>query len=157
MFRKVFSSVLLLFCLGVSAQSISDEWQAFAAVEIFFEGFHSGDTLLMQSVVERGATLKSVSSNTAGETTISEMPVWALIKAVANRPPTEVWEEKLFGPTTLADGPLATVWVPYEFWRNGQLSHCGANLFVLTQASGGWKIHSITDSRRKAGCETVKD
>ncbi|MDT8414161.1 MAG: nuclear transport factor 2 family protein [Flavobacteriaceae bacterium] len=156
--NKLFLSIFLfLIYVHLFAQSVFEKQQAFAAVEIFFKGFHTGDTLLMQAVIEEGAMLKSVSSNAEGETTISEMLVSALIKAVANRPPTEVWEEKLSGHTTFVDGPLAVVWTPYEFWRNGRLSHCGANLFVLTQASGGWKIQSITDSRRKADCETVKD
>ena len=47
------------------------------------------------------------------------------------------------------DGKLAQVWVPYHFYLNGMLSHCGANSFQLMKENEDWKIISILDTRRK--------
>ena len=46
------------------------------------------------------------------------------------------------------DGPLANVWVGYEFWLDDKLSHCGVNSIHLLKKKSGWKIFNITDSRR---------
>ncbi len=75
------------------------------------------------------------------------------LKAIANRPKDQKWEEKLLAFNGYKDGNLGIVWTPYEFWLNGKFSHCGANLFTLAKVGNDWKILSITDSRRKKGCK----
>jgi hypothetical protein len=40
-------------------------------------------------------------------------------------------------------GHLAMVWLPYDFYQNGQWSHCGVNAFILLRRPEGWRIASI--------------
>ena len=47
---------------------------------------------------------------------------------------------------------MAHVWVPYKFYLNGMLSHCGANSIQLIKEEEGWKIISLLDTRRKNNC-----
>jgi len=48
---------------------------------------------------------------------------------------------------------MANVWMPYEFWFNGNFSHCGVNFFKLFNDNGTWKIIYLIDTRREKGCE----
>jgi len=72
---------------------------------------------------------------------------------IANRKPDQTWEERILDYKIEIDGSLATVWTPYQFYVNGELSHCGANAFTLVQTNDGWKIYSVIDSRRLKGCD----
>lgn len=38
---------------------------------------------------------------------------------------------------------LATVWLPYDFYRDGEWSHCGIDLFTLVQVEDDWLISSL--------------
>ncbi|MFQ5529997.1 MAG: hypothetical protein ACE5FP_06550, partial [Gemmatimonadota bacterium] len=61
--------------------------------------------------------------------------------------------ERMWDPTVHIDGRLATVWTPYDFYRDGEFSHCGVDVFVIARTGDGWKIVSLVDTRRRAGCE----
>jgi hypothetical protein len=41
------------------------------------------------------------------------------------------------------DGPIAMVWLPYDFHLDGKWSHCGVDIFTLIKGSDGWKIASL--------------
>lgn len=58
------------------------------------------------------------------------------------------------------DGDLAAVWTPYEFLRDGVLSHVGTNVFSLVKLCGGkrkgeWVIGWISDTWRVPDEEVV--
>ena len=76
-----------------------------------------------------------------------------LITAVANRPSDQKWEEKILGYSVQVDGNMAHVWTPYEFWFNGDFSHCGVNSFQLFHDNGTWKIIYLIDTRRRQDCQ----
>ncbi|MCS3859218.1 hypothetical protein [Salinibacter ruber] len=48
------------------------------------------------------------------------------------------------------DGPLASAWVPYVFYRGDERSHCGVNAVQLVRGPDGWRILQLTDTRRQA-------
>lgn len=52
--------------------------------------------------------------------------------------------ERGFDPQVLMSGPLATVWLPYDFYVNGAWSHCGVDAFTMLKAEAGWRIATIT-------------
>jgi hypothetical protein len=58
-------------------------------------------------------------------------------------------DERIRFETIKIDGPLAIVWTPYEFYYNGQFSHCGVNSFQLVRLDGEWKIQYLIDTRRR--------
>jgi hypothetical protein len=47
-------------------------------------------------------------------------------------------------PTVLIRGPIAVVWGEYEFWIDGEFSHCGVDLVDLVKIEGEWKIANFT-------------
>jgi hypothetical protein len=150
-------SLLLFTCLFFSmacfAQEDFTEADAQGLIDTFFEGFHKGDTIIMRSVLAHVVGMQSVHSNKDGKHFVRDSNMDRFIVAIANRPASEKWDERLLGYTVQIDGNLAHVWTPYEFWVNGIFSHCGANAFTLARMDDGWKIIHLIDSRRKASCK----
>lgn len=57
-------------------------------------------------------------------------------------------------PTVMIRGPIAVVWGEYEFWVNGDFSHCGVDAVDLIKADGDWKIANWMWTVEKGGCPT---
>ena len=148
--------VLLFIALLVVQTSWSQEQfteaDAKRLVDTFFEGFHEGDTLKMRSVMLADVPMQSVFSTNQGEEKINSSDANNFLTAIAIRGADQKWEEKLLDYKVSVDGNLAHVWTPYEFYLNGNFSHCGANAFTMAKTAEGWKIVHIIDSRRKADC-----
>jgi hypothetical protein len=62
--------------------------------------------------------------------------------------------ERMWEPTVLVSGPIAAVWAPYDFYRDGEFSHCGIDAFHLVRTPEGWRIAAImyTVVRPQARC-----
>lgn len=151
---KFLLSVLILsFSISVTAQDSFTEADAKGLIDTFFEGFHKGDTLMMQSVLAENVVLQSASVSREGKDILSVTPMSGFLKSIGSRPADQVWDEKLLGYQVQMDGNLAHVWTPYEFWYNGKFSHCGANAFTLAKLEEGWKIIHLIDSRRRDDCK----
>jgi hypothetical protein len=66
--------------------------------------------------------------------------------------------ERGFRPEVRVDGPIATVWYPYDLYRDGMWSHCGVDVFVLFHISGAWRIGSLSWSAvQPPACERHPD
>ena len=61
----------------------------------------------------------------------------------------DIYEERISDYQVRIDGIMATVWTPYEFYLNDEFHHGGVNAFQLFRGEEGWKIVSISDTRRK--------
>jgi len=48
--------------------------------------------------------------------------------------------ERMWEPHVHIRGDIATVWTPYDFWIDGEFSHCGIDSFNLIKSGEGWKI-----------------
>jgi hypothetical protein len=51
--------------------------------------------------------------------------------------------ERGFSPTAMVNGGVAMVWFPYDLYRDGAWSHCGADVFTLVKSNGKWRIASM--------------
>ncbi|KJD34545.1 3-methyl-2-oxobutanoate hydroxymethyltransferase [Tamlana nanhaiensis] len=151
---KTLASVLvILFSVLTEAQELTIEKKAVkAAIEIFFEGFHKGDTTLIKQVLADRIVLQTAYKNKKGEAILVTEEPEKLIKAIAERPETQKWDERLLSFNIQIDGLMAHVWTPYEFWFNDVFSHCGVNSFQLFKDDEQWKIIYLIDTRRKEGC-----
>ena len=58
-------------------------------------------------------------------------------------------------PTVLIRGPIAVVWGEYEFWIDGEFSHCGVDLIDMVNVEGEWKIANFSWTVEKEGCPTA--
>lgn len=123
-----------------------------ATIDVFFEGFHKGDTTLMKSVMMDKMLLQTTYITKDGNHALVSEESSKLISAIAKRPNDQKWDERLLNYNIQIDGIMAHVWTPYEFWLNDEFSHCGVNSFQLFNDNGQWKIIYLIDTRRKQGC-----
>lgn len=61
--------------------------------------------------------------------------------------------ERMWDPTVLQHGRMAVVWTPYDFYRAGEFSHCGVDVFNLIRTDVGWRISGIMYTVEPTGCE----
>lgn len=149
---RVIVFLTILFTGTIQAQS-NAEADVQKTIETFFEGFHKGDTLMMQSVMKDNFTTQTAFKNREGKSVLVTENSNKLIEAISKRPADQKWDERLLGFQIKVDGNMANAWTPYEFWFNGTFSHCGVNSFQLFNDNGTWKIIYLIDTRRKAGCQ----
>lgn len=48
--------------------------------------------------------------------------------------------ERIWSPEVHVRGDIATVWTHYDFWIDGEFSHCGIDSFNLIKSGEGWRI-----------------
>lgn len=58
-------------------------------------------------------------------------------------------------PTILVHGPIAVIWGEYEFWIDGEISHCGVDSVDLVKVEGEWKIANFMWTVEKENCPTA--
>jgi hypothetical protein len=144
--------VLLFIFLGVGRAIAQDPHQEIrATINHFFDGMRSGDSSLVRSTLAMESSLSSILWNSKDSLVITRESTEHFIKAVGT-PHDIVWDERIYDLKILVDVPMATVWAPYKFFAGEKFSHCGVNVFILAQSKKGWKINSITDTRRKTDC-----
>ncbi len=148
--RASLASCLFLFSF-TSIRAQSPEAEVRTVINQLFTGMRSGDSSLVRSSFSEDATLQSVSIGKDGEIRVQKDAIQGFIKAVGT-PHSSIWDEQIYGVQIKVDGPMAHAWVPYKFFAGTTFSHCGVNSFTLIRLATGWKIASITDTRRKEPC-----
>ena len=146
--------VVFTLCLSVTIHSQSSEHEAVkATIEAFFEAFHKQDSTKLKAMVTKNMVLQSISTNaSSGEVTLTQSGFSQLVNNIVSIPKDRTFEEKLLDFKIRVDGEMANAWTPYEFWYNGNFSHCGVNSFQLIQMKNEWKIFYLVDTRRREGC-----
>jgi len=156
MFKPIITITLIFFVSFAKAQSIADE-AVKKTIETFFEGFHKGDTILMKSVMMDKVIMQTAFKDKEGKDNLVTDEPGKLVKAIGSRPADQKWDERILSYSIQVDGNMANAWTEYEFWFNGEFSHCGVNSFQLFNDGGKWKIIYLIDTRRKSSCEVSKD
>ena len=151
--------LLLCVCLStVTMYAQNDETaKVKAAIDTFFEGFHKGDTTMMKTVMYGKFNTQTAFKDQNGNDVLRSSESTNLVNAIASRPGTEKWDERLLDYIIKVDNNMANAWTPYEFWRNGEFSHCGVNSFQLFNDNGQWKIIYLIDTRQLEGCNEGKN
>lgn len=58
-------------------------------------------------------------------------------------------------PTVMIRGPIAVVWGEYEFWIDGEFSHCGIDSADVIKVNDTWKIANFMWTVEKDNCRTA--
>ena len=138
--------ILLILAIGFAQIVMAQEAQVKKTVETFFAGLNSADVAKIKSVCSDKLILQSVELHTAANK-FTEQTADAFYKMIAETASKVKFEEKVMDYKILTDGTIAHVWVPYEFFIEGQLSHKGVNSFELVKFKEGWKVVYIIDTR----------
>jgi len=60
--------------------------------------------------------------------------------------------ERIWEPEVRVRGRIASVWAPYDFWKDRAFSHCGVDAFDLVETPEGWKIAGGVYTVETEGC-----
>lgn len=117
-----------------------------ATVQALFDAMAAHDAAAARRLIAPGAKLLVVREDGSVHVGSDEGFIEALGKDTAR------WLERSWDAEVLVDGPLAQVWVPYDFHRDGAFSHCGTNSVTLARGVDGWRIVAIAYTMRKYDC-----
>ncbi len=152
-------SCMVLFALGTlgyaqgpNPSNGEAENQIKQVIETFFDGFHKQDSTIIKSTVADEIVLQTTGRTPEGKTLFKTEEFSKFLKSIVGIPETMKFEEKLTSFSIQVDRTMANAWVGYEFWLNGEFSHCGINSFQLVNFDGKWKIIYLIDTRGKEGC-----
>ncbi len=116
-----------------------------------FFAMMEADGAMLQDCFTDNAIMQTITTNKEGKLIVRTDSVGAFVKQVSNMP-KGLADERIVFEMVKIDGPLATVWTPYKFYRRADFSHCGVNSFQLVRTTDKWRIQYIIDTRRKSGC-----
>jgi Putative lumazine-binding len=140
--------VLLTFRLAFAAQALPAGDTPIAVVHRLFDAMANHDANAARQLFIPDAMLYSVNAEGKAEAVSFEKWLTQLGESKGK------WLERIWNPKVLEERPIAAVWAPYDFHFNDKFSHCGIDFFSLLKTDVGWRIASISDTRKKSGCAT---
>jgi hypothetical protein len=143
-------SLTLLVIHFSSAQSTEDSVKA--AVNKMFTAMRNSDSAELTNCFASTAVLQTIGRSKDGQLMVRTENISGFGSNISKLGKGDADERITFGAVHI-DGPMASVWTPYEFYFKGNFSHCGVNSFQLVRIDGIWKIQYIIDTRRKEGCK----
>ena len=135
-----------LFTIKTNAQTAEDSVKT--VVNKMFEGMKNADGSALRSCFGDSVVFQTIIRDKDGNAVVRNESVTDFIESISKLPKGAA-DERISFETIKIDGPLAIVWAPYNFYYNGQFSHCGMDSFQLVRFGNEWKIQYIIDTRRK--------
>jgi hypothetical protein len=109
---------------------------ALAAAQSVLDAINGSDPDLLRSVMVPGAMIVATGRGEPRATTAEAM-------ATGIADPEQGFVERMWDPRVQVDGPIASVWAPYDFYIDGEFSHCGVDAFHLIETGGAWQVQSL--------------
>ena len=126
------------------------EASAIAAVERFLSAIETQDTSIWEDMLLPDAGAVAWAETPDGDRMIT-IPADRLRTFMDDQEPSQE-SEPIWAPTVLLRGPMAVVWTPYEFLRDGARTHCGVDVFILHDVEGAWKISASSWTMERTTC-----
>lgn len=146
-------TLILLTAMLISASAIGDEAadrQAVIEVVVdFFEAMTARDVERMRAMMTEDGMIYGYREGEDG-TTVIRRPHREYLEGLATGEGRIV--ERFWDPEVMTYGRLATVWTPYDFYADGEFSHCGLNNFSMLRTDERWMITGVVFSI-EAECE----
>lgn len=120
-----------------------------AAAERMFTGMRTRDTALLRAMLSPDLVVVAV-RETADTATVRHQRVPDFLRGVANG--REELRERIWSPEVRVDGPVATLWAPYDFHRGDTFSHCGYDAFQFARIGASWVVTGLTYTVRSSPC-----
>jgi hypothetical protein len=134
----------------VGAQNAEEEVQA--VVDALFDAMRAADSATVRELFHPEMEKMASSGMRDGVAGVGYGAIDGFIETVGGAEPG-AFDERI-GPAEIRmDDNLATVLTPYAFYYNGNLSHCGVNVFLIARVGEDWRIIGLADTRRRQGCE----
>jgi hypothetical protein len=144
-------AVLLIgvVCATAGPAAAQDETGALAAVDRIFEGMRTADADMVRALFASDARFAMLDTR-AQPTSVRVQDVEGWLSGIGESGGS--WDEQVYDVEAHVDGSMASVWAPYTFYLDGEISHCGINSIELLYDAEGWKVTQISDTRRRESC-----
>jgi len=142
---------LLLVAPAAPADEKHPEYSAvMKVVDLFFEAINTSDAGLMAKIALHDSITYSVREQDDGHWSLRAMPqAWDMDPAHWG---PEKLTERNWAPTVLITDHIAVFWAPYDFYIDGEFSHCGTDAIDLVKVDDDWKIGNSSWTVQKTGC-----
>jgi len=140
-------AVTAAFTPGLGAQD--GEAAVETAIMQVFEGMHTANPEMVRAVFAPDARFAIISTGN-GPAVIAAQTVDGWIEAIGGSEGR--WDEQVYDLDIDVDGDMASAWVPYTFYLDGAVLHCGINSIELLRDADGWKVTQLSDTRRTENC-----
>ena len=128
------------------------------AIQELFRGMRAGDSDAVRSVLapharftvlgmEHGGGARGGTAAEDAAVSIKVQSVDPWVEAIGNS--EGKWDEQIYDVEVRVDDRMASAWVPYTFYLDGVIKHCGVNSIELLRDQEGWKITQLSDTRRE--------
>ena len=64
--------------------------------------------------------------------------------------------ERYWSPSVMIRGGIAVVWAPYEFWIDGETSHCGVDVVDFVKIDGQWLVSNAMWTVEPEACDELR-
>ena len=136
--------------------SDADRAAILATVQSLFDALGERDTESLTAILHPDILMRSVERSAEGERSASTSTLDGMVARLEADGPRMT--ERMWDPEVRISGDLATVWTPYDFYVGEDLSHCGADAFILMREGGDWQITSLSWTRlQPPECELHPD
>jgi ketosteroid isomerase-like protein len=140
-------SLLLACAIGCMAADQNEKQQVVAAVNKLFEAMSAASGDAIAATMTPDAKLIAVADDKVAPPRTRD----DFVQRIAASKSTIV--ERMWKPTVLVRGRIATVWAEYDVHVGGKFGHCGIDAFMLVKGDDGWKISSIEYTSETQGCK----
>ena len=149
MTRLLIVLVMLMPVTTVVADESEDHRAVIQLLDDFFEAIKTGDFERMRTMMTPDGILYGYRETTDGPQVFRRTHT-EFIDSLASAEARMV--ERIWDPEVMLEGRLATVWTPYDVYRDGAFSHCGTNNFSMLKTDDGWVIAGVVYSMQVEGC-----
>ena len=146
-FAAIVLAAAIGFAPGLGAQD--GEAAVEEAIMRLFEGMHTANPEMVRAVFAPDARFAVISTGN-GPAAIASQSVDGWIEAIGDSEGR--WDEQVYDVDIDVDGDMASAWVPYTFYLDGVVRHCGINSIELLRDADGWKVTQLSDTRRTENC-----
>lgn len=142
---------LLLLAAQANAEEKHPEHDAvMKMVDLFFEAVNTSDAALMEQINLSDGMTHSIREQENGHWTVRARPQ-SYGMDPANYGPEKIME-RYWDPTVLINDQIAVFWAPYDFYIDGEFSHCGIDAMNLLKVDDEWKFTNNSWSVQRTGC-----
>ena len=145
--------VLVLYALsGITAAFADDADERAAVVQMvqkFFDAMAERDAEKLRAMLTADGVLYGYRETPDGLDIIRPTHQ-SFVDGIGERESKPI--ERFWDPQVLLHDRMAVVWAPYDFYDDGEFSHCGIDNFNLLKTDRGWKITGIVFSMETDDC-----
>jgi len=148
--------IVLMILIGFLSMSVlnaqerlgqSDADAIESKIDMLFDAMRANDSTTITDLFVDGATLSSIFTEAkSGKVVKKSSPAARFITAIGT-PHDSQWDERLSSKEVKVDGAMGLAWTDYSFYVDGELSHCGVNVFEFMNTEAGWQISNISCCR----------